>query len=184
MRISLVMVAIVLAPLMGACTAGANADEPVAKNAVTRSPGKPLHPVQVRAVIDGHVAAGAETGATLFVESSRPAASIEVTLLPELGTEMSATRFERSAAALSQGVPVKFDFRFRAVSDEPQPVRALVRVTDARGRVLTRDVTLMLGNKEKTPRATNKRHEIEIIDVPEPEGDAVVPARQEITRDN
>ncbi|HEX7029575.1 MAG TPA: hypothetical protein VF254_03180 [Gammaproteobacteria bacterium] len=170
-----------------ACTGGA--DEPATRSAdIVRSPGKPQHPIQVRAVVDGPLRAGSETGATLVVTSSRPVQSVEVTLQPELATVISQNRFERRlvepfATEASRGQSVDFNFRLRPASDAPQPVRVLVRVTGPDGSVLTRDVTLALSDKMKSTVEKKPRH-VTVEDLPEPAGDVVVPAQQEVTRGN
>lgn len=180
MRISLLIaaLAIAIAALWG-CTAGAGGSADATNDkTVTRSPGKPLHPIQVRAVVDGELKAGVETTARLIVDSARPAQSVEVEIQPELATVISSNRFQKRGVALERGQPVELDFRFSPTSDQPQPLKVLVRVTDTTGRVLTREVTLSLGE----PAAPAGKRKIVVEDVPEPEGDVVVPARQEIKR--
>ena len=185
MRISLVIAALVAVPLsIGSASTGEEGMQEGNNGAITQSPGKPLHPVQVRALVDGPITAGVESGAVLVIESSRAIDNIEVTLQPKWGTELSATRFERTVAASSGDRPLSFGFRFRPVSDAPQPVNVLVRATDSEGRVLTREVTLSLAGKGAAPPASKKLRAIEVHDVPVPEGDVVVPAQQEIRRGN
>lgn len=173
----------------GCSNPDAGSADVVAVERIARSPGKPQHPIQVRAVVDGPLRAGAETEARLLVTSSRPVESVEVVLQPELATVISENRFERrlaepfSRSAPTHGRTMDFSFRVRPASDAPQPVRVLVRVTGPDGSVLTREVTLALTDKaESTPE--KKRRNTTVRNLPEPAGDVVVPAQQEVTRGN
>ncbi|HEX7046818.1 MAG TPA: hypothetical protein VF275_04490 [Gammaproteobacteria bacterium] len=162
---------------------------------IVRSPGKPLHPIQVHAEVDGPLRAGVETGARLVVTSSRPVESVEVVLQPELATVISRNRFERRVSDSSASFarrsaqndtrpehPMDFNFRVRPASDAPQPVRVLVRVTGPDGRVLTREVTVSLSSEKSKSNVNEKQHRVVIENVPEPANDVVVPAQQEVTR--
>lgn len=187
MRILFIMTLLIAA----ACTGGTN-DPATQREDITRSPGKPLHPIQVHAIVEDPLQAGVENGARLTVMSSRPAASVEVVLEPELATVISRNRFERHVSRTRRAIepdgrPMDFSFRFRPASDAPQPVRVLVRVTGTDGRVLTRDVTLSLAGREKPgvrEKTLQKRHDVEVQDSPEPAGDVIVPAQQEVRRGN
>lgn len=185
MRISFIIATLFIA---AACTGASNG--PAAREDGVQSPGKPRHPIQVRAVVDGPLKAGVETGATLIVTSSRPVESVEVILQPELATVLSESRFERRVSATQReatsmhhaGARMDFGFRVRPASDAPQPVRVLVRVTGPDGGVLTREVRLPLSGEAKSS-AQEKPGDVEAKALPEPEGDAVVPATQEIRRE-
>lgn len=174
--------------MMLAAAWGCTGEPAAPTETVYRSPGKPMHPIQVRVETDDRLRAGVETDARIVVTSARPAATVEVVLLPEDATLISETHFARqqdlrAARGMRRAGPAAetFDFRIVPARDAPQPLLAEIRVTSPDGSVLVREVRLPLG-VEKTPRAPRKARDTAVPEIPEAGGDVIVPAEQEVVR--
>lgn len=175
------IVAAVLLVLPLGCT---HATENSAENKVTaQSPGKPAHPLQVKAVTTAELKAGVESEAKLVVSSSRDVESMEVTVNPASGMVLQDVRFQRDKRELTDR-EVEFPLRFRPATDGPQMIEVYVRATDATGRVMSRTVKVSLDNKpagegSKQPRVIKVPE-----DLPEPKDDAVLKAEQDVRGKN
>ena len=161
----------------------ATAGEPVISDHNIRSPGKPLHPIQVKVVVAGNVKAGVPSEARVAISSSMEFESYEISVLPPPGMVVMEDRFQRGKADFTRGV-VELPIRFSPGSDSAQPVEVHVRAVTKDGRAMSRTVTLSLDYVGET-RQGKVPHNIRVPDtLPEPEGDAVTRARQDISRGN
>ena len=147
-----------------------------------RSPGKPLHPLQVKAVTREELKAGAETEAKLVVTSAREFESMEVTVKPAPGMVIYDDRFQRDKRDLVRG-ELALPLRFRPAADGAQMIEVHVRAVGADGRVMSRTVKVSLD--KDVPARTKQQREIHVpADLPEADEDAVVKAKQKVEHEN
>lgn len=174
----MIAVALLVTPL--ACTY-ATETAPESTQQV-RSPGKPLHPLQVKAVTLNELKAGAESEARIIVTSARDFDSMDVTVKPAPGMVIYDERFRRDKRDLVRG-ELELPLRFRPAADGEQMIEVHVRAVGPDGRVMSRTVKLALG-ATTSPRSKQQREIRVPDDLPEAQEDAVVKARQNVDQEH
>lgn len=178
MSTRLLMAVLLLALPLG-CT---HATEDADKTRSVRSPGKPLHPLQVEIVNHEMLKAGVESETRIVVRSTHDIESMQVVVTPPSGMVLAEDRFQRYRPDFVRGA-VELPLRILPASDGVQRVKIAVQATDTSGRTMSRTVEIALGEKGSRPK---KR----VRDVQEPEAelkgdeDAIVKGEQEIRRKN
>lgn len=179
MHTKLLMAILLLALPLGCTHATENAD----KSGSSRSPGKPMHPLQVEIVDGAALKAGVESEARIVVRSARDIESMQIKVTPPSGMVLAEDSFQRYRPDFTHGA-VELPLRIRPASDGVQHMKVEIYATDTSGRAMSRTVDLSVG----TPAAGKQGKEPRMLQAPETqpeaEGDAVVKGEQEIRREN
>ena len=175
------LLALVLVALPLGCT---HATEDVTENeAGIRSPGKPLHPLQVKVIGEGKLQAGVAREAEITVRSNREIDLLEVSVEAPADLALEEDSFQRYRPDFVHG-ETTMPFRFRPAADGVQQVKIHLRATDSSGRVMSRTVDVLLGDDDGARQDKRNRAIHAPTETLESSDDVVVKGEQEVRREN
>lgn len=174
------LIAMLLLALPLGCT---HATEDADKRNLARSPGKPLHPIQVEIVDSAALKAGVESEARIVVHSAREIESMQIKVIPPSGMMLAEDSFQRYRPDFVQGA-VELPIRLQPAMDGPQSMKVEIYATDTSGRAMSRTVDLSVGTSDVVKQGKKPRVLQAPDNQPQAEEDAVVKGEQEIRRKN